>query len=360
MNWIKQNPFYTALGLITLLACAGAAYFVIQTKGKYDAVAMDYEDEARELQRLQALHPFPEKANETRVAEQLEAYEDRADAFMDRLQEFNIEVEAITPGEFQQRLLDSVNQIKNQSQQLNVGLPEGFFLGFPEYETSLPNNEATSVLLVQMKAVQQVVDLLLQNRVSEIKALSRQKVELIQPEKEEVKEEPERRSRRRASARREADAEEEEAKPELLNSEAIERIGFDIAFTSQHSDFENILNQITTLDHFLVIRAVEVQNERPQGPLRGVDNSPNPGIAGGPEGAPEDDLLSVLDGEKPTGESQPPAGEGAEGDIDSLNFVFGQEKITVTLHVELLQFEEMNVEEEKQTRASRNNRRTDS
>jgi len=253
-------------------------------------------------------------------------------------------------------LLDTVNQITATANQLNTTLPEGFFLGFPEYETSLPQNEATSALLVQMKAIQQVVDLLLQNRVSQINSLDRQRVENVQPKADLADEQ--RPSSLSKAKKRKALAEEEEEKPELLESEAIERFGFDIVFTSQHSDFENILNQITNLDHFMVIRAVQVQNERLQAPLRGVASAAQqPGAGSGSGGrSPEDDLLSALDEEPAPLESDDtndPAGE----EIDSLNFVFGQEKITVTLHVELLQFHDLSEEEDK--RASRDNRRKD-
>ncbi len=352
MNWIKQNPFYVILGVLTLLGCVGTGVFIFQARSAYDTVSSDYDDQARELLRLQALKPFPDAENQEKLVLDLAGYQEQTVGLRKQLEGFNIPVQPTTPGEFQQLLLDTVNRVKKEARQANVEIPEGFFLGFGEYENNLPKNEATPGLLRQLIAAEKLVKLMIGNNVVKITGLARDAVpaERATSAAPTPTPTPSRRPRRPSRGK-----EKEKATPQVAEDESIVRYGFDIAFTGQHAAFQSILNELTQMPSFFVVRGVQVRNERPQAPLRGAAAAVgllSGQSAFGPDGNPIEPAFAPLD--------QPIEGDegGAEdNDVSSLEFVLGREKIDVVMRIELLQFEPPQPAKASESKpATRNNR----
>jgi len=334
MNWFKQNPFYAALLIVTLLACGGAGFFLFKAKGEYDAVSADYDTEARSLLRLQAQDPFPSAQNQEKLELQLDAYTASAVALRDQLAARNLAVSVLTPGEFQQTLLEAVNELKNKAANGRVQLPPEFFLGFLEFRDTLPENEIVPQLTVQLKAIEQIVQLLVDTNVANLTAIERDLVEAELPPA------PVEASKPKRSRKKVKDLEEEDA-PVIATdrTEMIRPYGFEIGFTCEHAAFESILNEITQMKHFYVIRAVSVRNERPQAPAKGMallPSDPN-AAAGFDPNSPESLLNQPDDGQSSDGEA-PVIGGGEEGDIEALKVVLGREKVEVVLRIELFEF----------------------
>jgi len=335
MNWFKQNPFYAALLIITILACGGAGFFLFKAKGEYDAVSADYDTEARSLLRLQAQDPFPSAENQEKLKLELSDYTANAMALRDQLVSRNLEVPVLTPGEFQQTLLEAVNELKNKAANGRVTLPAEFFLGFLEFRDTLPENEVTPQLTVQLKAIDQIVQLLVDTNVASVTGIQRDPVEAELPPAPAVEKESKR------SRKKSKDQEEEEAPAVVLTdrSEMIRPYGFEIGFTCEHAAFESILNEITQMEAFYVIRAVSVRNERPQAPAKGMALLPSDPNAGGnfDPNNPES-LLNQPDAGQPAEGEAPVIGGGEAGDIEALKFVLGREKVDVVLRIELFEF----------------------
>jgi len=336
MNWFKQNPFYAALLIITILACGGAGFFLFQAKGKYDAVSADYDTEARSLLRLQAQKPFPSAENQEKLEAQLDDYTANAMALRDQLASRNLEVPVLTPGEFQQMLLDAVNELKAKADNGRVQLPAEFFLGFLEFRDTLPENEITPQLTVQLKAIDQIAQLLVDTNVASLTGIQRDPVEAELPPAPEPEPTP-KKSRRQAR-----DEEEEEVAEPIATdrSPMIRPYGFEIGFTCEHAAFQSILNEITQMEAFYVVRAVSVRNERPQAPAKGLALLPSdPNAGGGFDPNSPESLLNQPDGQPPAEDAAAPViGGGGEGEIEALNFVLGREKVEVVLRIELFEF----------------------
>lgn len=73
----------------------------------------------------------------------------------------------ITPLSFKQKLFDVQDKIKDKAKNLKIVLPES--LGFKEYEIDVPQQEKTPFLFKELLLAEEMVNLLLESQVFEIK-----------------------------------------------------------------------------------------------------------------------------------------------------------------------------------------------
>src|ERR1043166_420311 len=79
----------------------------------------------------------------------------------------------MTPEAFQDTLRKSVIALADKAKKANVKLPDRFFMGFEDYQASLPKPEAAAKLGRQLQAVEYALNILVDNKVDAINALRR-------------------------------------------------------------------------------------------------------------------------------------------------------------------------------------------
>ncbi len=175
MDWIRNNNFLAAFLAVMVLGIGGLTYLLIDSMGRYDQVAQDYDTQVKELKRLQALKPFPDQANLASYQEVKKTYKQAVDELQAKLAASSRapETPPRDPTQFQDRLRRVVDDVTKAAQLANVAYPDDFYLGFERYRNSLPDAVATPLLSRQLDNIQELVGILIKERVDRITAVKR-------------------------------------------------------------------------------------------------------------------------------------------------------------------------------------------
>ncbi len=299
MNWIKSNPFLTGLIVVVVLITGALGYFLNNAYSSYTAVSEEYDTQVGKLQQLQNRVPFPNAENNSAFAALLDEYAAEYNALLDELTTKQIPLEVISPQAFQDRLRALVSEVQAAAESKNVTLPEDFYLGFDQYQGTLPSNDAAGPLARQLAAIKSIVDRLIEFRVAEITSIERQPL-------------PQERGGTPPPTRNQPAGRNEEI-PEIAAA-----FPFEISFVTEQGRLRQILNAAVNSEHFFIIRNLSVVNSALEGPSRVEEftqpsASPFPG-ADGSEGA------------------------AAPTEIKGLDVIVGREKLSVTAVIELMTF----------------------
>jgi hypothetical protein len=320
MNWIKENKFVAGFGAVMIVALGVLAFLFISANGKYTEVSDTYTSQSAELNRLQNLKPYPDDENLQRAAKQKDEYVGKITALQDQVAAMQFSLQPMSPGSFQSSLKDAVNEVTTKASANGVTLPAGFYLGFQDYQSAPPRNEAAAALGQQLQAIKLVVDALLAARVAEISAISRD------PLPEEAKAPPATEATGRPMPPGGPNA--------AANNESklLKKEGFQIGFVSEQSKFHRALNAISTAtEQFLVVKNIRLHNEQLKGPSR---TQPNSNSAGGSTPPPQ--ATNTGDQMNLSGTAQP--GTAGSVEPDWLKPIVGREKVNVTLDVDIIDF----------------------
>lgn len=296
MNWVRENPFLTLVLLITLAGGGALGVMISGTASEYREISEIYDSQERELQRLTALDPYPDQENLDRLKVKIEAYLAEIRALELDLAESQVELEEIEPTAFQDHLRGVVSEITELAREENVALPPNFYMGFNQYQAQLPPAAVTPLLAYQLDVIQELMEIIIANRIERLTVL----------ERTPLPGEPE------------GGARSEDAPYHLYPLR--------IALRSDQHHLRSFLNDLMGMDAFLVLRRINVLNERTDGPRRGTT-------------APAATGAFDATGLDPEFEE-----EAEEERI--MNFVLGQEKVTATLHLEMVRFDFTDEEEE--------------
>jgi hypothetical protein len=165
-----------------------------------------------------------------------------------------------------------------QAAQRGVALPEKFYLGFEKYENELPPNNVTALLNWQLTVVETVINRLIDLKVSAITAILRPPLP-------------------------------GELTPEVPAKEVplLKKYPFEVVFTGYPGHLQSILNDLGSLPHFTVVRALRIENEQVKSPARGGAAATGADILAAPEPA-----------------------------VDKI--IIGKERVTASLIIDLVQF----------------------
>lgn len=298
MTWIRENKFLTAFFAILVIGAGVLGYLLYTASGSFDEVSENYTRQAAELKRLQNLTPFPDQANLQKLSEQKQAYMQSLSNLQKTLSGMEFPVEPMTPEKFQDKLRAAVSQMMDKAKSADIKLPEKFYLGFENYQTSLPKPEAAALLGRQLQAIQRVVDLAFEAKIDEITSLSRSAL----PEESGA---PVKAEARGGKANTPADA-----------KSLVAKSSFDLNFRAEQTRFRKWLNDLSSnKDQFYIVRLLAVSNDNPKPPSRLEAG------AADASAAPAD----------PVAAASSPAG-------NSLKFVVGIEKVNVTAKIDVLDF----------------------
>ena len=303
MNWLQPDrflgAFFSLFGLTTLLAL----WFLVHEKTAAQRVEARLEATVNELARLRRNRPFPNEENLRTTRAQIDSYRASLLVLETELKSRMFPRVPLQPNEFQAQLRLAVNDVAEHAASAKVQLPANFHLGFDQYATSLPNSEAAPRLGRQLRAIEWVVNTIIDAHADSLGGLSRAP---LPEEKSAVSTIPRPGTGVVRPTKRAA------AKEKIVDSATI-----DLTFSGSPAAIRRVINQIAaTKDQFYVLRTLVVKNQVDKGPRRG-----------GPEGAPA-----------PAPPPDFPGSAGARVKQAGINFIVGTEHLEVAARIEILRF----------------------
>ena len=277
MNWVRHNRFLAGFLAFVLLGAGGLTFLLVTTLGRYQQIDADYKTQVTELQRLQALEPFPDAASQKKYELVRKEYTAAVTALQKNLADHNPKPANPPPSpiQFQDRLRQVVGDVSTLAQNTGVGLPEGFYLGFEQYRGSPPDAAATPSARHPARRDFQSGDDPDQDAhrqafpPSSARLSRRRAVAML--------------SLRQRSRRHRAGP---GAAAMSAGGALVTKQSMEIAFTSLPSSLLESLNNITRDKGLYLIRALQVKNEVDKGPAR--DWKPRRPCPAAPVPAPTD------------------------------------------------------------------------
>jgi len=350
---MKDNKFFTLYGIITAIAVLGSGFFFFKSWSGDKKQFAEYQETADKVGFLKKNKLFPNSANLEDKKAQVAEYLEKSEALRKKLIEAQRDLKDIPQQDFPNILLSTFNKTSDTAKSKGVTLPENFYLGMEIYKDGLPLTPAVPVLEWQLDGINTFVNILLESGISAIEKLDRERldVELRDTEKDKEKNRGNN-SNSAGSGGKGADIAYE---PEAV----IDAHRFTITFESEHEAFVAALNKISNDPSFFYwVRAMRVENEKKEGPLRGEAFVPEPAPllnegAAAPAAAPEPAPEEVVD-PAAAPEEGAPVGEVPEELVDEIaaiedvavfnpamidvREIFGTEKIKAQLIVDIVRF----------------------
>jgi len=289
MNWAKENPFLTGFVVVSILVIGGLGYFAYSQYVTHTELLSSYDTEIQTLHSLQNQTPFPNAENLKKMIESKQQYQAALVELGKSLETRELPLkDGVTPQQFQDELRKAVSNAEKLAATAGMSLPKNFYLGFDNYSANLPSQEAAPHLARELVAIEALFAGLAEARVELLSEFARAPLPVEEGKKPDAK----------------------GATPKL-----IERNLFDLTFTGEQGRVRLAVNSLLNSPQFALIRAIKVQNNSPASP-------PNTEAAAATTPA--------------TPESAGP--EITATSARALNMVFGREKITAQIRVELLDF----------------------
>lgn len=309
MNWFKENPFLAGLIGVTVVIAGALGYLLMQEMTRYQEATDGYSQAVAKLHGLQERAPFPNQKNLETARAQSSEYKKSLEDVRQQLAGMELPLNSsIRPQQFQDDLRTAVNETAAKAQQAGVALPANFYLGFSQYANNLPSEKAAPHLARQLVLIKQLVQQLIDFKIKSLDSLDRTPLPQENPNAATAESAaPQRQAQGRpgrAAGNSDRDAE-----------KVFERYPFDLAFTAEQSKLRVAFNALLNGKDFLIVRALEVQNTSPAGPLVGG------GEAAG--GAPQAPGGMVTGGQEPA---------------RALNVILGQELVRAALRIDILDF----------------------
>lgn len=319
MNW--RNPFLTSYLAVTVVGAGILGFLVYSSYSRYAEVSSEYDTKVARLQSLQNRTPFPNSENNATFSKLTGEYRAEYDRLWAQIAKMQKPLDTtLTPQAFQDRLRAYVSEVQAAAKQNGVSLPDNFYLGFGQYQGSLPSTEATAPLARELDAIRLIVDRLIEIKVAKIEDIRRDLLAEESGAAAQATPAPNAPAGRRPAAEG----------PKVISSDS-----FDIAFVADQSRTRGALNAIATANQFFIIRNLTIENSSLAGPKR-VDDSPAETAAAEPAPAANpEDILGAAMGAPAEGDAA--AAEGATA-APKMRLLVGRETLRVAARIELLTF----------------------
>jgi hypothetical protein len=328
MSWVSENKFLTGFGVVMLAGVGTLGYFTYAAMDKYDAATGKFDGTSAQLKKLQDAKPSLTDANlKELLAQKQELAGKIADlqkVLKDRV--LPLPAEAIKPAQFQDKLKETVAQITSKAAAAQVELPKNFYLGFDKYQSSPPNDAAAPLLERELHAVDLVMNVFIKTTGIEMEKFDREPL----PEESGG-------GKKRGGADR-------------SDRGQIEASRLSIKFTSSDGALRKILTDLANhKDQLFIIRNMSVQNKQTESPPRvgaGPQLPPVPATPEQPAPGPAAPAVPAAPA-APAPATPPPAAPAPPAHTGPLAYVFGTEKISTILELEVLNIEEPKPKSEK-------------
>lgn len=286
MNWFRENRFLGTFLSVVGVCMLAVSWFLFSAKSDWDDAAIDFNQTAAELSRLERLAPYPSGENLRKMRTHADDYAAALGKLKEELRTRVLPFAPMAPNEFQSHLRLAMAAMAEKAHTNKVRLPDKFHLGFDEFASALPNEAAAPLLGQELVQIEWLLNTLFEARVDALTSF--------------------RRTPGAAGL----------AAPKLLERNVVEA-----TFVSTPAAARKILNQIAGAnEHFFIVRLLHVRNENDKGPPREVSSD----TAGGMAVAPS------------------PARDGSPGvqpsPMATLNFIVGNERIETAVKIEIVRF----------------------
>jgi hypothetical protein len=304
MNRFRQNRFLGTFLVVVGVATLAALWFLFSAKSAWDEAAIDFNQAAAELNRLERLAPYPSAANLRQMKAHADDYAAALAKLKDELRTRMLPPSPMAPNEFQSHLRLAMTVMADKSRAKKVRLPDKFYLGFDEFASALPNEVAAPLLGQELEQIEWLLDTLCEARVDALTSFRRTPL----PEEHGTAPPAVMPASRKPGAVALAD-------PKLLERNVVEA-----TFVSTPAAARRVLNQIAGANqHFFIVRLWHVRNENDKGPPREVSSD----TAG---------LVASASSAAPAGSP------GAKPSPAALDFIVGNEHIEITAKIEIVRF----------------------
>jgi hypothetical protein len=179
MNVRKNGLLIFGCGFAFILLI-GAVVFLVQNQGAYREQVRALEQSQARLNQLNNRPPFPSAENVRLAGENLDVLKAKYTALQGELRREQIVAEKIEPARFAPMLEQIARGIRARADEAGIGLPEDPGLGFRDYAAGkLPPNDPAVLdrLVVQIKAIDHLVNLMLAAQVASINSIERDQFE---------------------------------------------------------------------------------------------------------------------------------------------------------------------------------------
>lgn len=271
MNWIKANKFLTGFFAVMLVGMGVLGYFLFSANSAFDAADESYQEKARELNRLRTLPLYPNPKNLKALEAQKTEAAQMVSAFQAHLATREFPADDITPQQFQDKLKDAVTKTVEKAGVAHMELPKDkFYLGFDPYESRPPEPEAVAPLTRQLKAIQWVIEKLIEAKIAKLTLLKRTPL----PEEKGL-----------------ADKNKRPSREERTGGELVSKFPVDIEVVARQKSIAEALNVIVgaSAPQFYIPRVVRFKNQNLKGPERA-----GAGASAGASGQPAAPLGYIL------------------------------------------------------------------
>lgn len=353
MNWLKENKFLSILLVVTIVLAGLIAFVGIGAAGKANETAEAIESTKSNITRLESGKPYPSTENLNEKKENLQTVLTKASDARGLLLKYRPEEINNTTASAFTALFDKTEQdLQELYKSKGITLPEGWHMGFEKYKTAPVDEKNTGILSYEMKTLDWLFRTVADAGVSEVVSFYREPLP------------PEIGKEWNADAAA-ADAAPARGRPRppqaqsAASAPVAKSLPFEIAVVGREQSLRKVLTNLSnSQDHFVVVRAIRVQNEILDAPNQKQvgfkDENATPGggdVFGGggfvfptDDGAAEEPEAAETEDETADAEgSEEEAAPAAEEPVDSgriLQIVAGDEKLQYFIRGELLLFED--------------------
>lgn len=308
MDWIRKNKFMSGLIAVVVIGAGVLIYLLAGQMSTYEQVSQDYDAAVKEVQRLDALEPYPEQASQKKLEDLRKSTATAVTALQTQLAAYEPPPEKadFKPIDFQDKLRRVVDEVTQAAQAARVELPKDFYMGFEQYRGTPPEVAAAPVLSRELDAIQDLMMVLIGKRIEALASIKRSPL-------------PQETGGNTASTTaRTGPGNKPGAAPA---ADSVTRSSVTVAFKCQPSSFRDALDEFVTSKRLFLVRAVDVKNDVPAGPKKAV--------APIVEAAPTPAATTGAAETNPT-ETAPAAEKPA------LRYIVGLEGLSVTVRIEIV------------------------
>ncbi len=307
MNWIQQNKTLAGILGFMIAGAIGLGVWFYLSYSEYSTAMEERNTLAGNVANLQSAKVFPSLQNVKMVEQRIKDYRDKFSTLRKVLLSPTLQqpIKPMSETEFQAKVKERAIAVKKRADAVGMKLPSSdFALGFEGYSSELPPNAAVAAELnVHLDVIEKLISVLVESGVNSLDSIKRT---LLPGEKNSGK---------------------VEASPPpvlpgnklLADSSAdqvLDRYTINCVFSTDQGPLQNVINTLSNpakMPHFLAVRLIRVENEKPEGsskeevrnmiktaPAPPVDAPKKPGEVASSDGSPAPqppDAVTIMGGE---------------------------------------------------------------
>ncbi len=239
MNWIKTNPFVSALAGITLLICAALYFFGSRGAARYEEAKASFDGSFQTVQQSESIPLYPEAALRDGKRKAITEYGQVIDDLGTLFDPYRrAELPNVSPQDFTATLKAANKEVTEALEAAGCEVPDGFLMGFERYGNEFATEKATGVLNYQLEGVKHALLQLAESRPGALLNVFREEI-----------------------------PEESGAEPNPAPDEVTRRFGYEVAFKGSEASARGFLSALGNTDpYYYIVRCVKIDNEKDEPP----------------------------------------------------------------------------------------------